>query len=93
VARRPDRRVGDQMSARSIAFRSGSPCGAGSRCAPWPGYCSSGRPPAASRPAQPKDSILLAVDQQFGEGATFRVAPELSDPVGAVEVRQHEDVE
>jgi hypothetical protein len=30
--------------------------------------------------------ILLAVDQQLGEGAALRIAPELSDPVGAVEV-------
>ena len=40
-----------------------------------------------------KRPVLLAVDQQLGEGATLRVAPELSDPVGAVEVGQHEDVE
>jgi len=37
--------------------------------------------------------ILLAVDQELGEGATLRVAPELSDPVGSLEVGQHEDVE
>jgi hypothetical protein len=37
--------------------------------------------------------ILLAVDQQFGEGATLRVDPELSDPDNPVEVGQHEDVE
>ena len=36
---------------------------------------------------------LLAVDQQLGEGATLRVAPELSDPVGSLEVGEHEDVE
>jgi len=35
----------------------------------------------------------LAVDQEFGEGTALRVAPELSDPVGAVEVGEHEDVE
>jgi hypothetical protein len=38
-------------------------------------------------------SVLLAVDQQLGEGATLRVAPELSDPVGSLEVGQHEDAE
>ena len=27
---------------------------------------------------RPKDPVLLAVDQQLGEGATLRVAPELS---------------
>jgi hypothetical protein len=37
--------------------------------------------------------VLLAVDQQLGEGATLRVAPEFSDPVGSIEVREHEDVE
>ena len=42
---------------------------------------------------RPKDSILLAVDQQFGEGTALRVAPELSDPVGSLEVGEHEDVE
>jgi hypothetical protein len=40
-----------------------------------------------------QDPVLLAVDQWLGEGATFRVAPELSDPVGSLEVGQHEDVE
>jgi hypothetical protein len=29
-------------------------------------------------------SVLLAVDQQLGEGAALRVAPELADPVGAL---------
>jgi hypothetical protein len=38
-------------------------------------------------------SVLLAVDQQLGEGAALRVAPELADPVGSLEVRQHQDVE
>ena len=37
--------------------------------------------------------VLLAVDQQLGEGAALRVAPELADLVGAVEVGEHEDVE
>jgi hypothetical protein len=37
--------------------------------------------------------VLLTVDQEFGESATLRVAPELSDPVGPVEVGQHQDVE
>jgi hypothetical protein len=35
----------------------------------------------------------LAVDQKLGEGATLRVAPELSDPVGSLEVGKHEDVQ
>jgi hypothetical protein len=37
--------------------------------------------------------VLLAVDQELGEGPTLWVAPELSDPVGPVEVGEHEDVE
>jgi hypothetical protein len=41
----------------------------------------------------PQRPILLAVDQEFGQGATLRVAPELTDPVGSLEVGQHEDVE
>jgi hypothetical protein len=42
---------------------------------------------------RPERSVLLAVDQEFGECATLWVAPELSDPVGSLEVGQHEDVE
>jgi hypothetical protein len=37
--------------------------------------------------------VLLAVDQELGEGPALREAPELSDTVGAVEVGEHEDVE
>jgi len=37
--------------------------------------------------------VLLAVDQQLGEGAALRVASELSDPVGSLEVGQHQHVE
>ena len=37
--------------------------------------------------------ILLAVDEEFGEGAALRVAPELADPLGPLEVGEHEDVE
>jgi hypothetical protein len=46
--------------------------------------------PHQHRPQRP---VLLAVDQQLGEGAALRVAPELADPVGAVEVGEHENVE
>src|SRR4029450_3003310 len=54
------------------------------------------------RPAQPPQHpnqhrarrlVLLAVDQELGERAALRVAPELTDTVGSLEVRQHEDVE
>jgi len=37
--------------------------------------------------------VLLAVDQELGEGAALRVAPELSDPVCPLEVGEHEDME
>jgi hypothetical protein len=40
-----------------------------------------------------KNSILLAVDEQLGEGAALWVAPELADPVDPVEVGEPEDVE
>ena len=46
--------------------------------------------PDEHRPQRP---VLLAVDQQLGEGATLWVAPELADPVGSLEVGQHQDVE
>jgi hypothetical protein len=36
--------------------------------------------------------ILLQVDQQLAGGPRLRVSPELADPVGAVEVREAEDV-
>ena len=41
---------------------------------------------------RPERSILLAVDEQFGEGAALRVAPELADAVGAIEVGEHQDM-
>ena len=46
--------------------------------------------PDQHRPERP---VLLAVDQQLGEGAALRVAPELADPVGSLEVGEHQDVE
>ena len=46
--------------------------------------------PDEHRPERP---VLLAVDQELGEGAALRVAPELSDPVGSLEVGEHQDVE
>ena len=41
---------------------------------------------------RPQYPILFAVDQRLAEGAALRVAPELSDPVGSLEVGKHEDV-
>jgi len=46
--------------------------------------------PDEHRPQRP---VLLAVDQQLGEGAALRVAPELSDSVGAVEVGEAKDAQ
>ena len=46
--------------------------------------------PDEHRPERP---ILLAVDQQLGEGAALRATRELADPVGSLEVGRHEDVE
>ena len=37
--------------------------------------------------------VLLAVDQELGEGATLWVAPELADPVCPLEVGEHDDME
>jgi hypothetical protein len=41
----------------------------------------------------PQRPVLLAIDQQLGEGACRRVPPELADAVGTLEVGEHEDVE
>jgi hypothetical protein len=46
--------------------------------------------PDEHRPQRP---VVLAIDQELGKGATLRIAPELSDPVGSLEVGEHEDVE
>ena len=46
--------------------------------------------PDSHRPERP---ILLAVDQELGEGAALQVALDLTDPVGSVEVGEHQDVE
>jgi hypothetical protein len=49
--------------------------------------------PQHSDEHRPQRPVLLAVDQQLGEGAALRVALELSDPVGPLEVGEHQDVE
>lgn len=46
--------------------------------------------PDEHRPERP---VLLAVDQQLGEGPRLRVPSELADPIGSVEVGEHQDVE
>jgi hypothetical protein len=47
--------------------------------------CAAGVPqrPDEHRPERP---VLLAIDQELGEGVTLLVAPELADPVGPLEV-------
>jgi hypothetical protein len=45
---------------------------------------------AASGRAPPE---VVPVDQEFGEGAAPWLAPELSDPVGSLEVGEDQDVE
>ena len=42
---------------------------------------------------RPQRSVLLTVDQQLGEGSALRVAPELADPIDALGVGEHQDVE
>ena len=42
---------------------------------------------------RPKRPVLLAVNQEFGEGAALRVRPEVSDPLDTLEVGEHEDAE
>jgi hypothetical protein len=42
---------------------------------------------------RPRRLVLLQIDHQLAEGPRLGVAPELADPVGSVEVGQHEDVE
>ena len=46
--------------------------------------------PDQHRPERP---VLLAVDEELGEGPRLRVPPELADPVGPLEVGEHQDVE
>ena len=52
-----------------------------------------GPPPQHPHEHRPEGPILLAVDQEPGECAALRVAPELSDPVGPLEVGEHQDLE
>jgi hypothetical protein len=40
----------------------------------------------------PERPVLLAIDQELGEGAALLVAQELSDPVRLLEVGGHQDV-
>jgi hypothetical protein len=52
------------------------------------------RSPPRNIPTSTARSVrLLAIDQELGERAALRVAPELADPVGTLEVGQHQDVQ
>ena len=42
---------------------------------------------------RPRRLVLLEVNQELAESPRLRVSPELSDPVGSLEVGEHEDVE
>jgi len=42
---------------------------------------------------RPERPVLLAVDQELGEDVGLEVPPVAADPVGAVEVREREDLE
>jgi hypothetical protein len=42
---------------------------------------------------RPKRPVLLGVDQQLGEGAALRVAPELADPFRPAEVGKYQGVQ
>jgi hypothetical protein len=64
---------------------------AGSRCADGLGRLS--RLPQHPDEHRPQCPVLLTVDQQFGEGAALRVAPELSDSIGSLEVGERQDAE
>ena len=46
----------------------------------WRSSRRAGRPPAASDQDRRERPIILAIDEQFSEGAALRVAPELADP-------------
>ena len=48
---------------------------------------------AADDEHSPERPVLLAVDQQLDKSAGLRVAPELADLVGPLEVGEHQDVE
>jgi hypothetical protein len=51
------------------------------------------RSPAASRRALPSASGPPRTRSELGERPRLRVPPELTDPVGSIEVREHQDVE
>jgi hypothetical protein len=51
-----------------------------------------GRPRGASRRALRGGSDPPRSRSEFGEGAALPVAPELTDPLGTLEVGEHQDV-
>ena len=42
---------------------------------------------------RPHDSVLLGVDQKLSERSALGVGPEFPDPLDALEVGEHQDVE
>ena len=62
----------------------------------WPAPCAAWllRSISLSNPNTTARAALSSwVDQEFGEDAALWVAPELTDPVGSLEVGEHQDVE
>jgi hypothetical protein len=103
--RRPRRRFARVMASSSHSasqIQSGPSRGSGSSGAlafvmengfEWPGLLSALVPAQHADEHGSKDPMLLAVDQQFIEGAALRVGPELPDPVDALKVGEHQDVD
>ena len=81
-------RVRSALSPTSHTRSPSRPCSVHTRARWWASSL-----PRHADEHRPERPILLAVDEQLGEGAALRVAPELADPLGALEVREHEDVE
>jgi hypothetical protein len=48
-------------------------------------------PPGSSDQTGRRPSSSQSI-RRLGEGATLRIAPELSDPVGPLEIRKHKNV-
>jgi hypothetical protein len=103
------RRAGVRGESHLLALPGGlaGPSVSGSQSESLPKYpaCTSGgfgnsgtsekgdKPSGSTDHPRPERPIVLAVDQQFGEGPALRVASELTDPVCSLEVGQHGDVE
>jgi hypothetical protein len=94
----PDRRSPKEGSSPAVPGGQGGIGPSTPFLAAWDSILATAQLPALALSQHPDEHgpgrpILLAVDQRLGEGARLRVLPELADPVGAIEVREHEDVE